>query len=64
MEYVKQRTQWSEAGAVKTTGGQVQVFGQSGTFFCQGGSRAVLAVQRADRTSGNGTYAELWPVSW
>jgi hypothetical protein len=64
LEYVKKRTEWPDAFAVRTTGGQVYALTPGGTFLCQGPSRTVLAVERAGHAGGDGTYAELWPVSW
>ncbi len=66
IEYVKQRTQWNEAFANKTVGGQVYAIMKAGTFLCQGARQSVLMVQRAgSRTSnGDGLYAELWAASW
>ncbi|MEP7124548.1 MAG: hypothetical protein ABJE95_26705 [Byssovorax sp.] len=66
IEYVKQRTQWTEAFANKTVGGQVYAIMKAGTFLCQGARQSVLMVQKAgSRTSnGDGLYAELWQASW
>ena len=66
IEYVKQRTQWVEAFANKTAGGQVYAIMKAGTFLCQGPRQSVLMVQKAgSRTSsGDGLYAELWAASW
>ena len=66
IEYVKKRTQWVEAFANKTAGGQVYAIMKAGTFLCQGPRQSVLMVQKAgSRTSsGDGLYAELWAASW
>lgn len=66
VEYVKQRTDWSEAFATKTTGGQVYALAHGGTFVCQGPKQQLLVVQRAgSRTDkGDGIYAELWGTTW
>ena len=64
MEYVKQRTAWPEVFAARTAGGQVFADTPGGMFLCQGASRTVLAVERAGKAGSDGTYAELWPVSW
>jgi hypothetical protein len=66
VEYVKQRTDWSEAFATKTTGGQVYALAHGGTFVCQGPKQQLLVVQRAgSRTDkGDGLYAELWGTTW
>jgi hypothetical protein len=66
VEYVKQRTDWSEAFATKTTGGQVYALAHGGTFVCQGPKQQLLVVQRAgSRTDkGDGIYAELWATAW
>ncbi len=64
LEYMKQRTDWPEASATRTVGGQVQALTQSGTYLCQGPGRTVLVAQRAATHGGDGLYAELWPTSW
>lgn len=66
VEYLKKRTQWTEAFANKTAGGQVYGIMRAGTFLCQGARQSVLMVQKAgSRTSSaDGLYAELWPASW
>jgi hypothetical protein len=66
IEYLKQRTQWTEAFANKTVGGQVYAIMKAGTFLCQGARQSLLMVQKAgSRTSnGDGLYAELWAASW
>jgi hypothetical protein len=66
LEYVKQRTQWSEAAALRTAGGQVYALTSGGAYLCQSPGRAVLVAQRdpAHGASGDGLYAELWPTSW
>jgi hypothetical protein len=66
VEHVKQRTDWAEAFATKTTGGQVYALAHGGTFVCQGPKQQLLVVQRAgSRTDkGDGIYAELWGTAW
>ena len=66
IEYLKQRTVWTEAFASKTVGGQVYAIMRAGTFLCQGARQSLLMVQKAgSRTSsGDGLYAELWAASW
>jgi hypothetical protein len=66
VEYVKGRTDWVEAFATKTTGGQVYALAQGGTFVCQGPKQQLLLVQRAgSRTDkADGIYAELWAATW
>jgi len=66
LEYLKQRTQWSEAAALRTVGGQVYALTPGGAYLCQGPGRAVLIAQRdaAHGANGDGLYAELWPTSW
>ena len=65
-DYVKQRTEWPEASALRTTGGNVYAMTAGGTYLCQGPNRALLVVQRASAAGagGDGLYAELWPTSW
>ena len=66
IEYLKQRTQWTEAFANKTAGGQVYAIMKAGTFLCQGARQSVLMVQKAGSRTSNadGLYAELWQASW
>jgi hypothetical protein len=66
IEYLKKRSDWTEAFANKTAGGQVYAIMRAGTFLCQGARQSVLLVQKAgSRTSSaDGLYAELWPASW
>ncbi len=66
LEYVKRRTDWSEAFAARTVSGQVYALTQNGTYLCQGPGRSLLVAQRdsAHDTSSDGLYAELWPTSW
>jgi hypothetical protein len=64
IDYIKQRKEWPDAFAARTAGGHVVALTPGGTFLCQGASRTVLAIERAARAGGDGTYAELWPVSW
>lgn len=66
VEYLKKRTDWSEASALHTVGGQVYALTTNGTYLCQGPSRSVLVFERAGTRSGSadGLYAELWPTSW
>jgi hypothetical protein len=65
-DYVNRRTDWPEASALRTTGGNVYAMTNGGTYVCQGPNRALLVVQRAPAAgaSGDGLYAELWPTSW
>jgi hypothetical protein len=64
LEYLKKRTEWPEASAMRTTGGQVYALTQNGTYLCQGPRRTVLVAQRGASHGGDGLYAELWPTSW
>lgn len=66
LEYLKGRTDWPDAPAVRTKGGHVQAIAQGGTYLCEGPKRQLLAVQRAAtrRGSGDGMYAELWATTW
>lgn len=66
VEYLKKRTEWTEAFANKTVGGQVYAIMRAGTFLCQGARQSVLMVQKAGSrsSSADGIYAELWPASW
>jgi hypothetical protein len=64
LDYVKQKTDWSESFAAKTSGTQVVAQTAHGTYFCQGPNRALLLVQRAAATGSDGLYGELWPISW
>ncbi len=67
LEYVKQRTEWPEAFAMRTAGGQqVMASTQDGTYLCEGAKRTVLLVQRGSTHGGSadGLYAEVWPTSW
>jgi hypothetical protein len=64
LDYVKQKTDWSESFAAKTSGNQVVALTAHGTYFCQGSARSLVLVQRASGTGGDGLYAELWPTSW
>jgi hypothetical protein len=66
IDYVKQRKDWPETFAMRTTGGQVYALTPGGAYLCQGPNRALLVVQRAATggASGDGLYAELWPTSW
>jgi hypothetical protein len=61
LEYLKKRTEWKEAFAAKTTGGQVFA---EGAYLCQGPRHELLLVQRGSKSSADGLYAELWPVTW
>jgi hypothetical protein len=67
LEYLKRRTDWSEASALVTaSGGHVYALTTNGTYLCQGPSRSLLVFERAGtRGAGaDGLYAELWPTSW
>jgi hypothetical protein len=66
LEYVKQRTDWPEAFAMRTSGKHVYAIAANGTYYCQGQNRTLLVVQRAATrgSNGDGLYAELWPTSW
>lgn len=66
LEYVKKRSDWPEASAMRTAGGQVYVIEKEGTYVCQGAKKQLYVVQRASSkaSSGDGLYAELWPTSW
>ncbi len=66
IEYLKQRTTWTEAFANKTVGGQVYAIMRAGTFLCQGARQSVLLVQKAGNrsSSADGLYAELWAATW
>lgn len=66
IEHLKKRSDWTEAFANKTKGGQVYAIMKAGTFLCQGARQSVLMVQKAATrsASADGVYAELWPASW
>jgi hypothetical protein len=66
LEYLKKRTDWTEAFANKTVGGQVYGIMRAGTFLCQGARQTVLMVQKAGSrsSSADGLYAELWQAIW
>jgi hypothetical protein len=66
IEYLKKRTDWTEAFANKTAGGQVYAIMKAGTFLCQGARQSVLMVQKAATrsASADGLYAEVWPATW
>jgi hypothetical protein len=66
VDYVKQRTDWPEAAALRTSGSQVYALVPGGAYLCQGPGRSLLVAQRAEsaRAGGDGLYAELWPTSW
>jgi len=66
IEYIKQRTDWPEVFATRTTGGHVYAISQAGTYVCQGPKQQLFMVQRAATRggSGDGIYAELWAATW
>ncbi|AKT36608.1 uncharacterized protein CMC5_007280 [Chondromyces crocatus] len=66
LDYLKRREEWPDAPVVRTQGGQILAIHQGGAYFCEGPKRTVLAVQLPDtgRSSGTGTYAELWATTW
>ena len=57
VEYVKQRTDWPESFAMRTTGGQVYALTQGGTYLCQGPSHELLVVQRGATHGASGGRA-------
>jgi len=66
LEHLKKREAWPEGFSMKTTGGQVYVLSQGGTFVCQGPKRELYVVQRAATrgSQGDGLYAEVWSATW
>lgn len=66
IEFIRKKTDWSEAFASKTMSGQVYVIREGGTFLCQGAKQTILLVSRAAlrNAQGDGLYAELWPATW
>jgi hypothetical protein len=66
IDYLRKRTDWVEAFASKTAGGQVYVIREGGAFVCSGARQTLLLVQRAATRGGqgDGLYAELWPATW
>jgi hypothetical protein len=64
LDYVKQKKDWTESYAAKTSTNQVLVTSARGTYFCQGSPRSIVLVERASGSGGDGLYAELWPTSW
>ncbi len=66
LEYLKKRTDWPEAFATQTAGGQVYAVTRDGAFLCQGAKQQILLVQRAGsrKHAEDGVYAELWATTW
>ncbi len=64
LDYVKQKKDWSESFAARTSTNQVVALTTHGTYLCQGSNRSIVLVERASSTGGDGLYAELWPTSW
>lgn len=64
--HLKGMTQWAEAFATRTTGGQVYGLSHGGLYICEGTKRELHVVRRASTRSGggDGVYATLWAATW
>ena len=66
LEYIKKRSEWSDAHASRTVSGQVFVSTAGGAYLCQGPRQQLVVVQRSGRVGadGDGLFAELWATTW